>query len=230
MASELDIQGLMNMLSKFGSSEDEDNPYSTGVMDSFIKKLGIGENAELDNPAERDFLKKIMEAEGMKTTAEEKAGLVTGSPIPQTNYMDSKDYEFDVDGNTQGYTFTGDAPLTPEAIQRMRDIQGITADGQMLPNTTNLGLGEGIGAAAETNFLKNSFAGTGEANMDVDRQTFNTNFQNLTPEQKARVTEMMAGMTPEQKKAFALGMTGKEGAGRLGGYEVENYDRLRQGF
>jgi hypothetical protein len=230
MASELDIQGLMNMLSKFGSSEDEDNPYSTGVMDSFIKKLGIGENAELDNPAERDFLKKIMEAEGMKTTAEEKAGLVTGSPIPQTNYMDSKDYEFDVDGNTQGYTFTGDAPLTPEAIQRMRDIQGITADGQMLPNTTNLGLGEGIGAAAETNFLKNSFAGTGEANMDVDRASFNTNFQNLTPEQKARVTEMMAGMTPEQKKAFALGMTGKEGAGRLGGYEVENYDRLRQGF
>jgi hypothetical protein len=226
MASELDIQGLMNMLSKFGSSEDEDNPYSTGVMDSFIKKLGIGENAELDNPAERDFLKKIMEAEGMKTTAEEKAGLVGGSPIPQTNYMDSKDYEFDVDGNTQGYTFTGDAPLTPEAIQRMRDIQGITADGQMLPNTTNLGLGEGIGAAAETNFLKNSFAGTGEANMDVDRASFNTNFQNLTPEQKARVTEMMAGMTPEQKKAFALGMTGKEGAGRLGGYEVNNQNRL----
>ena len=226
MASELDIQGIMNMLSQFGSSEDEDNPYSTGVMDSFIKKLGIGENAELDNPAERDFLKKIMEAEGMKTTAEEKAGLVTGSPIPQTNYMDSKDYEFDVDGNTQGYTFTGDAPLTPEAIQRMRDIQGITADGQMLPNTTNLGLGEGIGAAAETQFLRDSFAGTGEANMDVDRASFNTNFQNLTPEQKARVTEMMAGMTPEQKKAFALGMTGKEGAGRLGGYEVNNQNRL----
>ena len=230
MASELDIQGIMNMLSQFGSSEDEENPYSTGVMDSFIKKLKIGENAELDNPAERDFLKKIMEAEGMKTTAEEKAGLVTGSPIPQTNYMDSKDYEFDVDGNTQGYTFTGDAPLTPEAIQRMRDIQGITADGQILPNTTNLGLGAEIGAAAETNFLENSFAGTGEANMDVDRASFNTNFQNLTPEQKQRVTEMMAGMTPEQKKAFALGMTGKEGAGRLGGYEVENYNRLRQGF
>jgi hypothetical protein len=230
MASELDIQGIMNMLSQFGSSEDEENPYSTGVMDSFIKKLKIGENAKLDNPAERDFLKKIMEAEGMNTTAEEKAGLVTGSPIPQTNYMKGKDYEFDVDGNTQGYTFTGDAPLTPEAIQRMRDIQGITADGQILPNTTNLGLGAEIGAAAETNFLENSFAGTGEANMDVDRASFNTNFENLTPEQKARVTEMMAGMTPEQKKAFALGMTGKEGAGRLGGYEVENYNRLRQGF
>ena len=225
MASELEIDGLLNILSRMkrdGQGSGINDADSSGVMNKLIKTLGIGENAELDNPAERDFLKKIMEAEGMNTTAEEKAGLVTGSPIPQTNYMDSKDYEFDVDGNTQGYTFTGDAPLTPEAIQRMRDIQGITADGQLMPNTTNLGLGESIGAAAETNFLKNSFAGTGEANMDVDRQTFNTNFQNLTPEQKARVTEMMAGMTPEQKKAFALGMTGKEGAGRLGGYEVEN--------
>ena len=233
MASELEIDGLLDILSRMkrdGQGSGINDADSSGVMNKLIKTLGIGENAELDNPAERDFLKKIMEAEGMNTTAEEKAGLVTGSPIPQTNYMDSKDYEFDVDGNTQGYTFTGDAPLTPEAIQRMRDIQGITADGQILPNTTNLGLGAEIGAAAETNFLENSFAGTGEANMDVDRASFNTNFQNLTPEQKQRVTEMMAGMTPEQKKAFALGMTGKEGAGRLGGYEVENYDRLRQGF
>jgi len=219
MASELDMKGLMNMLSKFGSSEDEDNPYSTGVMDSFIKKLGIGENAELDTPAERDFLKSIMEAEGMKVdpTAKE----TTSNPIPKTNYMPSKDYEFDVDGNTQGYTFTGDAPLTPEAIQRMRDIQGITADGQMLPNTTNLGLGAEVGAAAETNF-----AGTGEVNMDVDRASFNTNFANLTPEQQANVTQLMANMTPDQKKAFALGMTGKEGAGRLGGYEVGEQYRL----
>ena len=230
MASELDIQGIMNMLSQFGSSEDEENPYSTGVMDSFIKKLKIGENAKLDNPAERDFLKKIMEAEGMKTTAEEKAGLVTGNPIPNTNYMNSKDYEFDVDGNTQGYTFSGDAEPYSEAIANMRAMQNITADGQMMPNTTNLGLGEGIGAAVETNFLENTlgnnFAGTGEANMDVDRQSFNTNFANLDDAQKARVTEMMAGMTPEQKKAFALGMTGKKGAGRLSGYEVENYNRL----
>ena len=222
MASELDIKGLMNMLSKYGSSEDEDNPYSTGVMDGFIKKLGIGGKAEIDNPAERDFLKKIMEAEGIKTTSEE----ATDSVIPQTNYMDTRDYEFDVDGQTQGYTFTGDAPLTPEAIQRMRDIQGITADGQMLPNTTNLGIGEGIGAAAETNFLENSFAGTGEANMDVDRASFNTNFQNLTPEEKARVTEMMANMTPEQKRTFALGMTDK-----LGGYAVQDeaLDYTRRG-
>ena len=173
----------------------------------------------LDTPAERDFLTGGDSDNGVMDVA--------------TNFKNdnvTKDYTFDVDGQTQGYTFGGDAPLSEEAIQNMRNIQGITADGQMMPNTTNLGLGAEIGAAAETNFLENTmgnnFAGTGEANMDVDRQTFNTNFQNLTPEQKARVTEMMAGMTPEQKKAFALGMTGKKGAGRLSGYEVENYNRL----
>ena len=48
----------------------------------------------------------------------------------------------------------------------------------------------------------------------------------LTPEQQANVTQLMANMTPDQKKAFALGMTGKEGAGRLGGYEVSEQYRL----
>ena len=229
MASELDIQGIMNMLSQFGSSEDEENPYSTGVMDSFIKKLKIGENAELDNPAERDFLKKIMEAEGMKTTAEEKAGLVTGSPIPNTNYMNNVTGS-DVVGNTQGYTFSGDAEPYSEAIANMRAMQNITADGQMMPNTTNLGLGEGIGAAVETNFLENTmgngFAGTGQPNMDVSRQDFNANFAKLTDAQKANVTEIMRGMTPEQKRTFALGMTDK-----LGGYAVQDeaLDYTRRG-
>ena len=173
----------------------------------------------LDTPAERDFLTGGDSDNGVMDVA--------------TNFKNdnvTKDYTFDVDGQTQGYTFGGDAPLSEEAIQNMRNIQGITADGQMMPNTTNLGLGAEIGAAAETNFLENTmgnnFAGTGEANMDVNRQSFNTNFANLDDAQKARVTEMMAGMTPEQKKAFALGMTGKKGAGRLSGYEVENYNRL----
>lgn len=171
----------------------------------------------------------------MDTTA-----TLTPTAIDVMRGEDTFDYDFDVDGNTEGYTFSGDGNISLEDIQRMRDMQGITADGQMMPNTTNLGLGAGVrgfdtpaareGAIAEANFLNNNFAGTGEANMDVDRQSFNTNFANLTPEQKAQVTEMMAGMTPEQKKAFALGMTGKKGAGRLGGYEVENYNRLRQGF
>ena len=179
---------------------------------------GVGARG-LDTPAERDFLQGGDSDNGVMDVA--------------TNYTNdnvTKDYTFDVDGQTQGYTFGGDAPLSEEAIQRMRDIQGITADGQMLPNTTNLGLGAEIGAAAETNFLENTmgngFAGTGETGMEVDRASFNTNFQNLTPEEKARVTEMMANMTPDQKRAFALGMTGKEGAAKLTGYEVSNQNRL----
>ena len=90
---------------------------------------------------------------------------------------------------------------------------------------------KGLDTPSERDFLQkytgnDNFAGTGEANMDVDRQSFNTNFANLDDAQKARVTEMMAGMTDAQKKAFALGMTGKKGASRLTGYEVENYNRL----
>lgn len=161
-----------------------------------------------------------------------KGVMETPTPLPKPiNVMrseDTYDYDFGVDGNTEGYTFTGDAAPYSEAVAKMRAIQGITADGQMLPNTTNLGLGSDIGAAEETNFLNNTFvgqndfAGTGEANMDVDRQSFNTNFANLTPEEKAKVTEMMAGMTDAQKKAFALGMT----KGKVSGYELGEQYRL----
>ena len=214
MGDDLTFEQILAMLQgKYAGRAEEG-----GVMS------GVGAKG-LDTPAERDFLQKYTGSDGFETDA----GLMDLATDYKNNNV-TKDYTFDVDGQTQGYTFGGDAPLSEEAIQNMRNIQGITADGQIMPNTTNLGLGAEIGAAAETNFLENSFAGTGEANMDVDRASFNTNFQNLTPEQKQRVTEMMAGMTPEQKKAFALGMTGKEGAGRLGGYEVENYNRLRQGF
>ena len=157
---------------------------------------------------------------------------------PMINVMPTKDYDFEVDGNTEGYTFTGDAEPSLEAIQSMRDMQGITADGQMLPNTDNLGLGASAthtmpdgtvmpGATHNAN-AQSEMGGMSMAagQGGVDRATFNTNFANLTDAQKARVTEMMAGMTDAQKKAFALGMTGKKGASRLTGYEVENYNRL----
>ena len=37
----------------------------------------------------------------------------------------TRDYTFGVDGNTEAYSFSGDA-LTPEAVQAMRDREGIT--------------------------------------------------------------------------------------------------------
>ena len=154
---------------------------------------------------------------------------------PMINVMSTKDYDFEVDGDTESYTFTGDAEPSLEAIQSMRDMQGITADGQMKPNTDNLGLGASAthtmpdgtvmpGATHNAN-AQSEMGGMSMAagQGGVDRATFNTNFANLTPEQKASVAEMMANMTPAQKEMFARGMTT---SGKLGGYEVENYNRL----
>ena len=219
MRDDLTFDQILEMLKgKYAGSVGE------GVMDNVGAK-------GLDTPAERDVLAKEFGSE--KTDR----GLID-AVINYKNTGGSRDYDFDVDGNTEGYTFTGDAPLSGEAIQNMRNIQGITPDGGMNPNLNNLGMGGGFdrgfetpaareGAIAETEFLKNSFAGTGEVmGGGVDRASFNANFASLTPEQKARVTEMMAGMTPAQKKAFALGMTGKEGQSKLNGYEVSNQNRL----
>ena len=153
---------------------------------------------------------------------------------PMINVMPTKDYDFEVDGNTEGYTFTGDAEPSLEAIQSMRDMQGITADGQMLPDTTNLGLGASAthtmpdgtvmpGATHNAN-AQSEMGGMSMAagQGGVDRATFNSNFANLTDAQKASVAEMMAGMTPLQKEMFARGMTGS----KLGGYEVGEQNRL----
>lgn len=39
--------------------------------------------------------------------------------------LSNRDYTFDVDGNTEAYSFSGDT-LTPEAVQTMRNREGIT--------------------------------------------------------------------------------------------------------
>ena len=148
---------------------------------------------------------------------------------------DTYDYDFEVDGNTEGFTFSSDGNISLEDIQRMRDMQGITADGQMKPNTDNLGLGASAthtmpdgtvmpGATHNAN-AQSEMGGMSMAagQGGVDRATFNANFANLTDAQKASVAEMMAGMTPAQKEMFARGMTT---SGKLGGYEVGEQNRL----
>jgi hypothetical protein len=82
-----------------------------GVMDG---------NRGIDTPAEREFLQNAMNSDGFDTDA----GLMDAL----NNYKNTNSYTFDVDGNTEGYTFTGDG-LSDDAIQRMRDMQGITAYG-----------------------------------------------------------------------------------------------------
>lgn len=175
---------------------------------------------------------------------------------PMINVMPTKDYDFEVDGNTEGYTFTGDAVPNLEAIQNMRDMQGITADG--LPNTTNLGLGKSIGQAAETNFLENSFVGkptmgggathTMPDGTVMPGATHNANAQSemggmsMAAGQggvdRATFNSNFANLTDAQKASVAemmAGMTpaqkemfarGMTTSGKLGGYEVGEQNRL----
>lgn len=174
-----------------------------------------------------------------KTT---KGVMETPTPLPKPiNVMrgeDTFDYDFEVDGNTEGYTFTGDAPLTPEAIQRMRDMQGITANGQPVTNlgmadpvlmpgrtpTIPEGVATGMHRMPDGTLMSDSdmnYAGTGQPNMDapvVDPQRFNKQFAALGNLEKSRVEEIMANMTEQQKIDFAAGLTGAP----LSGFAVQN--------
>ena len=154
---------------------------------------------------------------------------------------DTFDYDFEVDGNTEGFTFSGDGNISLEDIQRMRDMQGITADGQMLPKTTNLGMPDPVLMPGRTPTIPEgvptgmhrmpdgtmmsdadmNYAGSGEPNMNapvIDPNRFNANFANLDNAQKSRVEEIMANMTEQQKIDFAAGLTGAP----LSGFAVQN--------
>ena len=146
-------------------------------------------------------------------------------PIDVMRGEDTFDYTFDVDGNTESNTFTGDAFPSPEAIQRMRDIQGITADGQPV---TNLGMADPVLMPGRTPTIpegiptgQENFAGTGQPNMDapiIDPQRFNKQFAALGNEEKSKVEEIMANMTEQQKIDFAAGLTGMP----LSSFAVQN--------
>ena len=244
---------------------------------------------ELDIEGLMDMLSRMKkDGQGSNVTDAERAGVMdTLKPINVMKGKDTYDYDFDVDGKTEGYTFSGDAAPSSEAIQRMRDMQNITADGDLIKN---LGIGargldtaaEGeflqntmatggplagvgdraLGSAAETDFLRNSFAsgpelmpgatptmpdvvppgfhrmpdgtvmadgsmdyaGTGEVSPNpqtVDRTKFNSQFAELSEEEKARVKQLMSGMNDNEKAIFGAGLTGSP----LSGYAVqdENY-------
>ena len=159
-------------------------------------------------------------------------------PIDVMRGEDTFDYDFDVDGNTESNTFTGDAFPSPEAIQRMRDMQGITADGQPVTNlgmpdpvlmpgrtpTIPEGVATGMHRMPDGTMMSDAdmnYAGSGEPNMNapvIDPNRFNANFANLDNAQKSRVEEIMANMTEQQKIDFAAGLTGAP----LSGFAVQN--------
>ena len=159
-------------------------------------------------------------------------------PIDVMRGEDTFDYTFDVDGNTEGFTFSGDAEPYSEAIAKMRAMQNITADGQPI---TNLGMADPVLMPGRTPTIPEgvptgmhrmpdgtmmsdadmNYAGSGEPNMNapvIDPNRFNANFANLDNAQKSRVEEIMANMTEQQKIDFAAGLTGAP----LSGFAVQN--------
>ena len=158
-------------------------------------------------------------------------------PIDVMRGEDTFDYDFEVDGDTEGYTFSGDS-LTPEAIQNMRDMQGITADGQAVSNlgmpepvlmpgrtpTIPEGVPTGMHQMPDGTMMSDSdmnYAGSGEPNMNapvIDPNRFNKQFAALGNEEKSKVEEIMANMTEQQKIDFAAGLTGMP----LGGFAVQD--------
>ena len=166
---------------------------------------------------------------------------VMSTPIPKPIDVmrgeDTFDYDFEVDGDTEGYTFSGDS-LTPKAIQNMRDMQNITADGQAVSNlgmpepvlmpgrtpTIPEGVATGMHRMPDGTMMSDSdmnYAGTGQPNMDapvVDPNRFNEQFAALGNQEKSRVEEIMANMTEQQKIDFAAGLTGMP----LSSFAVQN--------
>ena len=194
-----------------------------------------------------DEAKGVMEGITSKMKAVNKAGdtqgvMATPTKLPQPiNVMrgeDTFDYDFEVDGNTESNTFTGDAFPSPEAIQRMRDMQGITANGQPVTNlgmadpvlmpgrtpTIPEGVATGMHRMPDGTMMSDSdmnYAGTGQPNMDapiIDPQRFNKQFAALGNQEKSRVEEIMANMTEQQKIDFAAGLTGMP----LSSFAVQN--------
>jgi len=170
----------------------------SGVMDGSVGSRGV------DTPAKREEL-AFDSDNGVMDLA--------------TNYKNTNATQADYDTKM---SYIDSAPALG-GLDKMRALQNI--------DSSNLGFDTPAareGAIAETNFLENSFAGTGQPEIGatpVNREDFNTNFANLTPDQQANVTDLMSNMTDEQRALFAQGMVNK-----LGGYEVQSQGRLGQGY
>ena len=171
-----------------------------GVMDNMSTKIAGVNNG-----------KGVMDS-ASKTTTEAPLKHLKGIDVMRGE--DTYDYDFDVDGKTEGYTFSGDG-LTAEAIQAMRDREGITA---------NLGMGNAThtmpdgtvmpGASHPTQFNPN-FAGTGEAGPTTSVPT-------MTPEMR----NVFVQLDDRQKEMFLQGLAD----GNVSNYETNNFNSLRQGY
>ena len=181
--------------------------YAPADQSAFMQKLKYLSGSNFDLPigsdARRDAIAKLTEAD-FKTLADMNyGGGNVRQEVPEVNWignhplnpitgkvLDSPTaaggYTFDVDGQTEGYTF--DSRPTDEAIQRMRAIQGITASG------LNPAMESTAGGDTEQQFLRKVMA-------DKDR-IFKTKMSQLSPQQIQQVNAVMQRLSPEQQQLF----------------------------
>jgi len=171
-----------------------------GVMDSMSTKIaGVNKGTGvMDNAS--------------KTTTEAPLKHLKGIDVMRGE--DTYDYDFDVDGNTEGYTFTGDG-LTAEAIQAMREREGITANLGMSEATHTMPDGTVMPGASHPTQFNPNFAGTGEAGPTTSVPT-------MTPEMR----NVFVQLDDRQKEMFLQGLAD----GNVSNYETNNFNSLRQGY
>jgi hypothetical protein len=142
-----------------------------------------------------------------------------------TNYKNTNATQADYDTKM---SYIDSAPALG-GLDKMRALQNIDSSNLGFLSDSELGAGvRGFdtpaareGAIAELEFLENSFAGTGMPNLDagvVDPEKFNNQYNNLTIREKSNVDEIMANMTEDEKRTFALGITGAP----LSGFQVQD--------
>jgi len=171
-----------------------------GVMDNMSTKM-----ADVNNG------KGVMDS-ASKTTTDAPLKHLKGIDVMRGE--DTYDYDFDVDGNTEGYTFTGDG-LTAEAIQAMREREGITANLGMSNATHTMPDGTVMPGASHPMQTNPNFAGTGEAGPT-------SAIPQMTPEMK----NVFEQLDENQKQMFLQGLAD----GNVSNYETNNFNSLRQGY
>tara|TARA_B110000211_G_scaffold40512_1_gene41872 strand:+ start:2861 stop:3481 length:621 start_codon:yes stop_codon:yes gene_type:complete len=176
----------------------------SGVMDGSVGSRGF------DTPAKREEL-AFDSDNGVMDLA--------------TNYKNTNATQADYDTKM---SYIDSAPALG-GLDKMRALQNIDSSNLGFLSDSELGAGDrGFdtpaareGAIAELEFLENSFAGTGMPNLDagvVDPEKFNNQYNNLTIREKSNVDEIMANMTEDEKRTFALGITGAP----LSGFQVQD--------
>jgi len=170
-----------------------------GVMNSMTSKIaGVNKGAGVMDKAVAKPTKALEHLKGIDVMRGE----------------DTYDYDFDVDGKTEGYTFSGDG-LTAEAIQAMRDREGITANLGMGNATHRMPDGTVMPGASHPTQTNPNFAGTGEAGPT-----------NAIPQMTPEMKNVFMQLDDNQKEMFLRGVSD----GNVSNYETNNFNRLRQGY